>query len=84
MSVPPLSDHVGGEEQPQRSQEAILEMIVGPVRAIGFWSAVSLPFLYVPLLATGLDTVAQTAVFLVLLLLNVLAVVVGHSYSPST
>jgi hypothetical protein len=53
-----------------------------PVRAIGFWSAIALPFLYVPLVATGLETRAELTVFLALLAANVVAIALGHSHSP--
>lgn len=55
--------------------------LAGPLEFVGFWAAVALPFLYVPLLVeTQLQTVAETATFLTLLGLNVLALFVGHSY----
>lgn len=53
----------------------------GPLEFVGFWMAIALPFLYVPLLVeTQLQTSAQTATFLALLGLNVLALFVGHSH----
>lgn len=53
----------------------------GPLQFVGFWAAIALPFLYVPLLVeTQLQTTAETATFLTLLGLNVLALLVGHSY----
>jgi hypothetical protein len=55
--------------------------LAGPLQFVGFWAAIALPFLYVPLLVeTQLQTTAETATFLVLLGLNVLALLVGHSY----
>ncbi len=51
-----------------------------PVRVVSFWAAIVLPFLYVPLLATGLSDSAETLAFLGLLALNLLAFYVGHSY----
>lgn len=53
-----------------------------PVRAVSFWSAIALPFLYVPLVATGLETEAELSVFLALLAANVVAIALGHSHSP--
>ena len=55
-----------------------------PVRAAGFWSAIALPFLYVPLVATGLETEAELSVFLALLAANVIAIALGHSHSPGS
>lgn len=55
--------------------------LAAPLQFVGFWAAIALPFLYVPLLVeTQLQTTAETATFLALLGLNVLALVVGHSY----
>ena len=53
-----------------------------PLRFAGFWAAIALPFLHIPLLITGLDSSAKLAAYVALLGLNVLALVVGHSYSP--
>jgi len=47
---------------------------------VAFWSAIVLPFLHLPLLATGLESASVTIAFVVLVALNVLAVVVGQSY----
>lgn len=57
--------------------------VVTPLRLLGFWSAIALPFLYVPLLATGLERPEELWVFLTLLAANVVAVGIGHSYSPN-
>jgi hypothetical protein len=63
----PRSRHVG-------------ESLRKPVRFLGFWSAVALPFLHIPLLLTGLDGSAETGAFLALFALNVVALVVGHGH----
>jgi hypothetical protein len=52
---------------------------MGPVRFVGFWAAVALPFLYVPLLFDGIDG-GRVLVFLGLLVANAVALVVGHDY----
>jgi hypothetical protein len=49
-----------------------------PLHRLAFWAAVVLPFLYLPLLATGLETETQTVAFVVLLACNVVVLVVGH------
>lgn len=56
-----------------------LAVVVAPLRFLAFWTAVALPFLYVPLLVGGLDG-QQTTVFVGLLLLNAVALVVGHEH----
>ncbi len=61
----------------------LLGAVRRPVSFVGFWLSIALPFLYLPLLVTGLTTVAQTATFFALLGVNLLAVVVGHSYRPN-
>jgi hypothetical protein len=58
----------------------VSESLRKPVRFVGFWSAVALPFLHVPLLLTGLDGAAETGAFLALFALNVVALVVGHGH----
>lgn len=54
--------------------------VVSTVRAAAFWVAVVLPFLYVPLLVTGLEAGATTTAFLALLVTNVVTLLVGHSH----
>ena len=54
-------------------------LVAAPFRFVGFWLAVALPFLYLPLLYDGL-TGDQGVVFVVLVALNVVALVVGHGY----
>lgn len=56
-----------------------LRMALGPVRFVGFWAAVALPFLYVPLLFDGIDG-GRAVVFLGLLVANVVSLVIGHDY----
>ncbi|GAA0229121.1 hypothetical protein ACFFQF_13015 [Haladaptatus pallidirubidus] len=51
-----------------------------PIQFVGFWTAVALPFLYVPLLATGLDTPGQFQTFLILIAVNLAALLLGHRY----
>jgi hypothetical protein len=47
---------------------------------MAFWTAVALPVLNLALLARGLSTPGETATFVVLLVCNLLALVVGHPY----
>lgn len=55
-------------------------LIVRPVQFVAFWAAVILPFLHLPLLATGLESQAQTLAFIGLVALNVCALVAGQGY----
>ena len=49
-------------------------------RALAFWTAVVLPFLHIPLLASGLEASSEWYAFLTLLALNAAALYVGHGY----
>jgi len=51
------------------------------LRIAGFWAAVCLPFLHVPLLVTGLDSTGDAVAFVALLAANLLALVVGHGHA---
>lgn len=55
--------------------------VLRPIQILGFWTAVVLPFLYLPLLAVGLETVSRLTAFLGLLALNILALLVGHPHN---
>lgn len=52
-----------------------------PVEIAGFWAAVVLPFLYLPLLVTGITSEAELITFLGLLALNVAALLAGHGHN---
>jgi len=59
----------------------VSESVVAPITATAFWAAVALPFLHLPLLlATGLSAEPYTDAFLTLLVLNVVALLVGHPH----
>lgn len=62
------------------SVKRVSEQVVSPIRALSFWVAVALPFLYLPLLATGLQSSALVTAFLALLLCNTVALLIGHSH----
>lgn len=75
-----MSDSASGfPSLPRRGLEAP-RTLVSSVRATAFWIAVVLPFLYLPLLVTGLESGATTTAFVVLLVANVFALLVGHSH----
>jgi hypothetical protein len=54
--------------------------LVGAVRTVSFWTGVVTPFVYIPLLLTGLGTDLELVAFVALLALNVAGLVVGHSH----
>jgi hypothetical protein len=68
----------------QTASEFVIGRLAGtvltPIRIVGFWTAVALPFLHVPLLATGLDSGQETAAFVLLLTLNLLALFLGYPH----
>ncbi|MFP4218250.1 MAG: hypothetical protein ACLFR6_05365 [Salinarchaeum sp.] len=82
MSNPSMHSDAPTEEHERVSLATLRQRAERPIRFVGFWLSVALPFLYLPLLATGLNTVSQTIAFLGLLALNVVALAVGHSYQP--
>lgn len=61
----------------------ITRSVVKPARILGFWAAVALPFLHIPLLLSGLETAPETFAFLALFTINVVALVLGHPYGES-
>ncbi|WP_225334879.1 hypothetical protein [Halomicrobium urmianum] len=60
--------------------EHVSQSIVRRTRSVAFWTAVTLPFLYLPLLATGLEKSSHVTAFLALLAANAVALLVGHSH----
>lgn len=51
-----------------------------PVEALAFWSAVALPFVYLPLLLGGFDDLTGALTFVGLLLANFVALYLGHDH----
>lgn len=51
-----------------------------PVEAVAFWSAIVLPFVYLPLLFVGLNTVSLQALFALLIVLNGVMILLGHQH----
>lgn len=52
-------------------------------RAVGFWLAVTLPFVYLPLTIPAPGIVADPTVIGAAIAGNLLALVVGHGHDPS-
>ena len=50
------------------------------LRAACFWTAIVLPFLYVPLLVADIETRSEGVALLALLALNAVSLLAGHSY----
>jgi len=62
-----------------RSQ-SVPRLLARPVKRIAFWLAIVLPFIHLPLVATGLDSQSLTLAFLALVALNVVAIFLGHTH----
>lgn len=52
-----------------------------PVEATAFWTAIVLPFVYLPLMLDGFATFADVLLFGGLMVLNVVALLVGHDHN---
>lgn len=82
MSSPPTIRTEGAsnfEFLSRHTVEAAGKKLLAPVQFVGFWSAIALPFGYLPLLYSG--PVSDSADALALLfVLNLVAMVVGHGY----
>ncbi|MGQ4554840.1 hypothetical protein [Halobellus sp. GM3] len=63
----------------RKALQTPLAFLAPPLRFVAFWAAVTLPFLYLPLLAGGLEG-GETLVFGALLAANALTLVLGHGY----
>ena len=55
-------------------------VVLAPLSTLAFWSAIALPALYLPLLATGLNTPRELLVFLGLFAVHVLTLLAGQSH----
>ncbi|MHC3378391.1 hypothetical protein [Haloarcula sp. H-GB5] len=56
------------------------EPLVSAVRGIAFWTAIALPFLYLPLLVTGLNSGATRIAFVALVVCNAVTLRIGHAH----
>ena len=68
------------EEALRQTVQQTAETVRPAVRFAGFWLAVALPLLHLPLLLHGLEG-SEFHVFLGLFLANVLALLAGHNYA---
>ena len=53
------------------------------ITAIGFWIGALLPFVYLPVFVTGIDSATRLLLFVGFIAINVVALIVGHDY-PET
>ena len=59
-----------------------LGRLLWPVEALSFWAAVTLPFLYLPLLLFGTHSDAELLTCLALIVVHAVSLVLGHAHSP--
>jgi len=81
MSTTNPSNWIDDETTAFRSTAArVGSTALKPVRALGFWLAVALPFAYLPMLAGGIGTEAEFVTFAALVAANAVALLVGHDH----
>lgn len=83
MSVPGSTPAVRTATESLPSRSALgraTSFVVRPVRFVAFWLATLLPFVYLPLLATGAVATHRLG-FAGLVGLNALAFVIGHGHN---
>ncbi|MFC4249644.1 hypothetical protein ACFOZ7_22375 [Natribaculum luteum] len=78
-SIAPSSPET--ERQHDGRRQRLVRSVKGPIQFLGFWVAITLPFVHVPLLVRGLDEPGVTAAFLGLVAVNLLALYAGHGYN---
>jgi hypothetical protein len=77
----PTSTQEASHRRKRLRRHPVVRSVRIAVQRVGFWAAVGLPAVYLPLLATGLKTPADGAVFATLLVANVAGLVVGHEHN---
>ena len=65
--------------QDRPALETLRSAVLPPVRALAFWTAIALPLIYVPMLATGVVW-EHPLTLLSVFLLNGVALLVGHGH----
>jgi len=75
-----FKSHLPGE----RERGALRCRLVSLGRQVAFWTAVVLPFTYLPLLLAGIESSSMFVAFLSLVALNLLALVVGHPHAQTS
>jgi hypothetical protein len=76
---PPSRETTTGEGLGHRDHPD-LQLLWTSLQRVGFWAAVVIPFLYLPVLFTGIETFAEVVVFTLLIALNAVSLVVGHPH----
>lgn len=53
-----------------------------PVRTLAFWTAVVLPFVYLPMVLGGFESGSRVGLFVGLVTAHALALSLGHGHEP--
>ncbi len=69
------------EPQPEGIQSRVTRSVKQPAQFLSFWFAIALPFIHLPLLSRGLGDPTVTLAFMTLLVINVVALYIGHGYN---
>lgn len=56
--------------------------LLRPAETLGFWAAVGLPFIYMPIILTGMETSPEQLAAAVLISVHVVALFVGRHHNP--
>lgn len=81
VSPADAGEATGGRERFAALLEDFQEhALTTPLEVVSFWVAVVLPFLYVPLLLSGISLQGELLTFVGLLAINVAAFLVGHGH----
>jgi len=67
---------------PERPIDTVSRSAPRSVRRVAFWSAISLPLVNLGLLFSSLNSTPKTVAFVLLLVWNALALIVGKQYEP--
>lgn len=57
--------------------------LLKPFEVAGFWAAITLPFLYTPLVLAGPETTAEQTALAAMVALHVVALVLGRRHNTS-
>lgn len=83
-TLPTESAELPGDrlDDPTELLGSAVRLVTVPVQCVSFWAAVSLPFLYLPLLFGGFTAGERTA-FVALLVVHAVALVGGRNYGDA-
>lgn len=76
MSTPSTTAHDSATTQGTQAFGTLLR----PVEAAGFWAAIGLPFVYIPLVLTGMETGSEQVAAVLLIAAHVVALYLGRHY----